>query len=225
MRGVYSLFSVLFFGLIGLVMIGGHNFGIESYEILDSATSDVTPVGTVELSRSPQSAEITTTFAKTPATEAKIRAQQVATTAKSTSVIKRNTATTKATAAPNSISIGGRTIRIKSVSDTTVNAGSIVAKYGDKFLYGHNTGAVFGHLASLGVGTTLTVTLGGQPTTYQITKAVTLEKNTQVVPIMYNIAQAQYRGQQYSLALMTCAGTPLPSQDATHRLIIFANQV
>lgn len=231
MKGVYTNFQVLFFGLLGLLAIGGHHFNAESYEIYDTTASNVTPVETVELPNSPYNTELATDLTLTPATQAKNQAQKATLATKSTSVKKSSTPvakqnTTALTQATfDNISIGGRTIRIKSVSDTTVDAGRMVAKYGNKFLYGHNSSTVFGHLHTLSVGSTFTVTLGGQTTTYRIAKAVTLEKHTQVAPIMYPIAQAKYSGQTYDLSIMTCAGVSYGNGDASHRLIIFANRL
>ena len=134
---------------------------------------------------------------------------------------------------PNAIAITGRVIPIVDVADTAVDSGDHVNKYGDKFLYGHNSAAVFGGLGSLGVGSIFTVSYGGVSTNYQVTKVVLYEKNVETGQLqlkgkgtfMRAVAAARSEGVQYSLSLMTCAGTMYGGGDASHRLVIFANAV
>ena len=141
----------------------------------------------------------------------------------------------------NSISVAGRTISIVDVADTAVDAGNHVNKYGDKFLYGHNSAAVFGGLANLSVGQTFSVNYNGSVTTYQVANMVTLTKNFDydileypAIPTagLYNYlpgiakrAQFGKKGPTYDLALMTCAGASVGNGDATHRLVVFANKI
>lgn len=138
----------------------------------------------------------------------------------------------------NSISVAGRTISIVDVADTSVDAGDHINKYGDKFLYGHNSAAVFGGLAGLSVGQTFSVNYNGSVTTYQIANMVTLAKNFDYNILEYpgstglynyipSIAKrAQFgKGATYDLALMTCAGASVGNGDATHRLVVFANKI
>ena len=133
----------------------------------------------------------------------------------------------------NSIQIAGRNLEIVDVADTRIDAGSHVNKYGDKFLYGHNSAGVFGGLASLGVGSTFSVNYGGMLTNYRVAKTVIFEKNEAEGKLQLNgsgsymlsVSQARNAGVQYSIALMTCAGTSLGNGRATHRLVIFANVI
>lgn len=134
---------------------------------------------------------------------------------------------------PNAIAITGRVIPIIDVADTSVDSGDHVNKYGDKFLYGHNSAAVFGGLSSLSVGSIFTVSYSGASTNYQVAKVVLYEKNIETGQLQLNgkgtfmraVAAARSEGVQYSLSLMTCAGTMYGGGDASHRLVIFANAV
>ena len=125
--------------------------------------------------------------------------------------------------ASNYITIGGRTVSIE-YSNTTEYTPAVNAAYlnGSKFIYGHNSGTTFGHIAGLPVGTTFSVNLGGTTKTYRIANTVTLEKNSQVAPKMRAIVNAQYNGASYDLSIMTCAGTSYGNGDASHRTIVFA---
>ena len=136
--------------------------------------------------------------------------------------------------APNdSITIAGRTLDIVDVSDTTVDAGGHVNKYGDRFLYGHNTSNVFGGLTSLGVGSRFSVTYDGDTTYYAVTQIVIYEKNRDTGKLQLNgagsymrsVANAKYDGVQYDLSIMTCYGTSYGNGDASHRLVLFANAI
>lgn len=133
----------------------------------------------------------------------------------------------------NNIAVAGRTLAIVDVADTTVNSGDHVNKYGDRFLYGHNTAGVFGGLTSLGVGSTFSVTYGGVTTNYQVAKIVIFEKNVENGRLQLNgagnymraVANAKNDGIQYGLSLMTCYGTSYGNGDASHRWVIFANAI
>ncbi len=130
----------------------------------------------------------------------------------------------------NSINITGRTLEIVEVGSTTVDSGNHVNKYGDKFLYGHNTGAVFGGLTSMGVGSTFTVNYGGVTTNYRVAKVMIYEKNTSNGRLELNgsgnymrgVANAVSDGVHYDLSVMTCYGTSYGNGDASHRLVLFA---
>ena len=142
---------------------------------------------------------------------------------------------TKAEAPANSITIAGRTIEIIDVSSTAVDAGNHVNRTG-KFLYGHNSSTVFGGLKNLSTGSTFTVKTAGITKTYKVMNKVTyikdqtskqlkLEgKNTVYTASVMN-AYDRDKGIYYDLSIMTCAGQSLGGGDATHRLVIFANEV
>lgn len=133
----------------------------------------------------------------------------------------------------NTISIAGRTLDVVDVADTTVDAGSHVNKYGDRFFYGHNSAGVFGGLVNVGVGNVFSVIYGGITTTYRVAKVVIYEKNQSSGRLQLNgsgnymrqVANAKSEGIQYSISLMTCYGESLGGGDATHRLVIFANAI
>ncbi|MBR2709961.1 sortase [Candidatus Saccharibacteria bacterium] len=137
------------------------------------------------------------------------------------------------TAPANSITIAGRTIEIVNVASTTVNAGNHVNKYGEKFLYGHNSYNVFGALLGLNAGATFSVKTDGVTKNYVVSRAETFEKNRETGKLqkdgkgslMYAVSLATYGGVSYDLALMTCAGTSYGNGDASHRYVLFANQI
>ena len=133
----------------------------------------------------------------------------------------------------NSISILGKNIAVQDVGDTSVNAGNHVNKYGARFYYGHNSGAVFGGLPNLGVGSTFTITYGGVVRTYRVAKTMIFEKNVSNSRLQLNgegnymksVAGAVSGGVQYDVSLMTCYGTSYGNGDASHRFVIFANAI
>ena len=149
---------------------------------------------------------------------------------------------TKKTAAPkietgiittNSITIAGRTITIADVNNTTVDSKNHVNKYKDKFLYGHNSSAVFGGLKTLQIGDTFSVNYNNSLTRYKIENIVTFEKNpeTGILTLngkgnyMYSVSKAKFGTNIYDLSLMTCTGTSYGNGDASHRLVIYAKRV
>ena len=129
----------------------------------------------------------------------------------------------------NAISVAGRTIPIVDVADTAVDAGNHVNKYGAKFLYGHNTGAVFGNLTSVGVGNVFTIAYNGTSRNYQVKEVIIFEKTS---PTQLSANGRDYRMSyiangmgRYDIVLMTCYGTMLGGGDATHRYVVFANAI
>ena len=124
----------------------------------------------------------------------------------------------------NNIKIGGRTISIFRTSATTTDSGKQVARYKEKFLYGHNTETVFGMLKNLPIGSTFSVTEDEIESNYQIASSITLEKS-ETARFMNALVDGRYKGNRYDLVLMTCAGESLGGGDATHRLIVFANRI
>ena len=133
----------------------------------------------------------------------------------------------------NTIAIAGRVLEIVDVADTTIDSGGHVNKYGDKFLYGHNSVDVFGGLVNLGVGNIFTVSYGGVSRNYQVAKIVIYEKDLETGKLrldgagnyMRSVANARSGDTRYDLSLMTCYGTSYGNGDASHRLVIFANAI
>lgn len=129
----------------------------------------------------------------------------------------------------NAISIGGRVLPIVDVADTSVDAGDHVNRYNGKFLYGHNSAAVFSILYSVGVGNVFTIASGGTSINYQVTEVAIYEKtsptslsqNGKKISMLY-VANGKNR---YDLTLMTCYGTSYGNGDASHRYVIYANAV
>jgi hypothetical protein len=130
------------------------------------------------------------------------------------------------------ISVSGRNIPVIDVSSTALDAGDHVNKFGDRFYYGHNSGNVFGGLVNYGVGTSFSINSNGITHNYRVVKAVVYEKNAELGRLQLNgsgsymkaVSQARSDGVQYSIALMTCYGTPYGNGGATHRLVLFANE-
>lgn len=79
------------------------------------------------------------------------------------------------------------------------------------FIIGHSS-TVFNKLHQTHVEDI--ITYDGKP--YTITQLQTLQKSD------ISMAQILQAESQPTLVIMTCAGTPLPNQDATHRLIVTA---
>ena len=145
---------------------------------------------------------------------------------------------------PNQIVIGGRTIPMTIVKDTRADAGNHVNMYCgsnaacNKFIYGHNSSAVFGNLKNLRVGVdTFTVTLNGVTSTYRIVNkviydyelggngALRLNGDTSINYMNRTAKAKDNNNVQYDLALMTCHGQSLGSGNATQRLVLFANKI
>ena len=109
----------------------------------------------------------------------------------------------------NSISIAGRTLEIVDVNDTAINSGNHVNKFGDKFLYGHNSAAVFGNLVYVGVGNVFTVAYGGASTNYQVAEVVVYEKKSDTTlsanGVDYRMKAIVNGRGRYDMVLMTCS--------------------
>lgn len=139
----------------------------------------------------------------------------------------------------DSIQIAGKNLNIVTVDDTAKDSGNHVNRYkkgsyDGRFLYGHNSAAVFGGLENLKIGSTFTVRLDGEQNIYKITKIVIFNKNVAKGTIeltgdstnyMGQVAKAKFKGTQYDLSIMTCHGQSLGGGDATERLVIFANKI
>ena len=126
------------------------------------------------------------------------------------------------------IQFGNHTLEIRNVDSTTVNSGNHVNKIG-KLLYGHNSATVFGDLQTLSLGETFTVTENNLVTTYQITAITLYEKNPdgrlQLNGSGNYMKAIRDKALGHDIALMTCAGTSYGNQDASHRLVIFADTI
>ena len=131
----------------------------------------------------------------------------------------------------NNIQIAGKTLEIVDVDSTLVDSGNHVNKFGSKFLYGHNSSAVFRGLYNMVVGNTFKVTYGGVTKTYRVAKVVIFEKNGNLLQIdgsgnyMMSVSKAKFQGTAHDLSIMTCYGTPYGNGDASHRLVIFADEI
>lgn len=131
----------------------------------------------------------------------------------------------------NNIQIAGRTLEIVDVASTTVDAGNHVNKYGDKFLYGHNSVNVFAGLYNMGPGSVFSVAYGGVTHNYQVKQVVIFEKSNGKLQLggdgsyMGAVAKAKHAGVIYDLSLMTCYGTSYGNGDASHRLVLFASAI
>ena len=169
----------------------------------------------------------------TPETTTVDSRKEVKITIKSPQKLSTSTATTPVqkittpSPANDFITLAGHSIPIFRSTNTKIDAGSRVGFYGSGFLYGHNA-TVFGPLGSV---QTFSVTLNGATKNYSVVKQITLPKTCEsssecAEKYMGSLTKNQsYRGKTYSLVLMTCAGTPIPPTDATHRLIVFANEI
>ena len=103
---------------------------------------------------------------------------------------------------------------------------SSIYKY-NKMVYGHNTYNLLGSLANRSVGETITITEGGAVNTYRVAAVSLYEKtadgNLNGDPqLMASIANTAFG---HSLALFTCAGTSYGNGDASHRLVVFVDQI
>ena len=227
------LFLLLICSFIGIVNAPSFLMATDAVELSNVDASKVVetvilPEPTPEPTPAPSSEPITSRT--TTATEATAIATTAApvnpTTPAQADPLATNTVT-------NAIVITGRVIPIVEVGDATVDSGNHVNKYGDKFLYGHNSANVFGALSNLSTGQTFTVSLNGTSTNYQIAKIVIYEKNRETGQLQLNgsgnymraVANARSEGISYDLSIMTCYGTAYDNGDASHRLVIFANAI
>ena len=220
-------------------------------EVKASVTTE-TPVKTT-VATTPVTTKTTITQSK-PATQTKTQTQTQTQTAPVTQKPVRATPTTQTPATPavtpapavkpNQIVIGGRTIPMTTVKDTRADAGNHVNMYCgsnaacNKFIYGHNSAAVFGGLKNLRVGVdTFTVTLNGVTSTYRIVNkviydyelggngALRLNGDTSINYMNRTAKAKDNNNVQYDLALMTCHGQSLGNGNATQRLVLFANKI
>ena len=133
----------------------------------------------------------------------------------------------------NHLDIAGRMLTVEYTDSTAVNAGSVVKYYNNKFLYGHNSGAVFGFLPSVGIGHTFSLTYNGIVTTYRVSNKVEYAKTSATT---LGIGNTNYKmghvangydpnEVRHSIVIMTCSGTSYGNGDASHRLVLFADAI
>lgn len=223
------LFLILSIFLAG-VLTPGFSVADQTPVISDIADAGVK----TRIVEQPKVAETTVTSQKTVA-----KANTAAKTPVTQAPVVQTTQTAPAAApARDSITIAGKTINITTVNDTSIDSGNHVNRFkkgnfDGRFLYGHNSAAVFGGLKNLGVGLTFKVTLDGTTYTYKIAKTMIFEKNVAKgtielgdgVNYMAQVAKAKFGGVQYDLSIMTCHGQSLGGGDATQRFVIFANRI
>lgn len=131
----------------------------------------------------------------------------------------------------NSISIAGQTLEVVDVAGEAVESGYGVNRYGGKFLYGHNYAAVLGGMTGLGAGAGFSINNGGVTKNYVVAKTQVFEKNGEFLQIngrgtfMNAVINATFMGEYYDLAIMTCYGENYENGDASHRFVVFANEV
>lgn len=138
------------------------------------------------------------------------------------------------TAPANSITIAGRTIEIVNVDSTGLDAGNYVYRK-DKFLYSHNSYNVFGPIVDLPEGTTFSVNTNGITKNYQVTITRRFEKNEATGQLQLNgegsymsyvaVAKEDKYAIPHSLAIMTCTGVSYGNGKASHRFVIFADEI
>ena len=130
----------------------------------------------------------------------------------------------------NYISILGRTVEFVNTNTTNITPDYQIARYfngpyNGKFYFGHNSNYILGGLANLPVGSVFSITIDGYTHYYRIDCLETVEKSAIMNGEMADIAMAKWRGQSYSVSLMTCAGQSYGGGDASHRTLAFANEI
>ena len=148
-----------------------------------------------------------------------------------------------AVAPANNITIAGRFIPLIQTGSTEVVYDNAASRYGEKFVYGHNTGNVFGVLYGAWAGQTFSVTMDGVTKNYMVSDVVIYEKNqangllqinghgnymksvANAIKKTINETTSQVDLTYYDLSIMTCYGTMLGGGDATHRLVVFAYEI
>ena len=96
-----------------------------------------------------------------------------------------------------------------------------------KFIYGHNTSNLLGSIIYLNPGDVFTITEGGAVKTYQVTDKIVYEKaeNGYLNGSKALTKQVELKANGYDISMMTCYGTMYGNGDASHRLVVFANQI
>ncbi|MBQ1298623.1 hypothetical protein IIY24_02185 [Candidatus Saccharibacteria bacterium] len=238
------LFLLLFSGLLGVIVTPGFLLAGPT-EVKSSdfpATQSVTVVEESKEEKTTDEEKDDESEAKEEDSEEKTisdNTQAVSTTNRENNTASVSSAPVREEPAPvyvapaDSITIAGRTLRIVDVSDTAVDSGDHVNKYGNNFLYGHNSSAVFGNLVSMGVGSTFSITYGGVTTNYQVSKVTIFEKDVASGKLQLNgsgnymraVSNGKSDGVKHDFAIMTCYGTSYGNGDASHRLVLFADEI
>lgn len=95
-----------------------------------------------------------------------------------------------------------------------------------KLIFAHNTPALFGNLATLTPGQTITLTENGQTHSYRVATSEVVPKiNGYLNGDPYFVNNLAYKAGGHSFALLTCSGQMLGGGDATHRLIVYIDAI
>ena len=152
----------------------------------------------------------------------------VAITQKSAPVSSPAVASSVSPVLNDEITFFGHTVSIVNVSSTAVDAGNHVNRFREKFLYGHNSSAVFGGLVNLNEGGRFTVRINGVTKTYAVVEKVIYEKASATSLRLngkdYSMSAIVKGRGKYNMVLMTCYGVSYGNGDASHRLVIYANE-
>ena len=125
----------------------------------------------------------------------------------------------------NNMSIVGKNLEVVEVDSSAYDAGSRVYKF-RKMFYGHNSAAVFGGIDN---ASEFSVTLNGVVHRYRVMERHTFEKHSATQLSLngqvYSMAALVNNAWGYDVIIVTCAGQSLGNGDATHRLVLFANEI
>lgn len=128
------------------------------------------------------------------------------------------------------ISILGRTIEVVNTNTTSSTPDYQIARYVNgaykgKFYFGHNSSFLLGGLANMNNGSVFSITTNEVIHYYRVEHLETVEKTSIMNGEMVDIAMARWNGRSYSVSLMTCAGQSYGNGDASHRTLVFANEI
>ena len=96
-----------------------------------------------------------------------------------------------------------------------------------KFIYAHNSANLLGNLGSLSYGEIFTITEFGVTRSYQVMDKVVYEKaaNGYLNGSIDLTKDVEWYANGYDISMMTCYGTVYGNGDASHRLVVFANEI
>ena len=94
-------------------------------------------------------------------------------------------------------------------------------------IYGHNSYDLMGSLSARYNGEVFTITEGDVARNYQVAVIVIYEQTADgyLNGDPYLMGDIVYGAMGHSVALMTCTGQMLPGNDATHRLVVYADAI